>query len=58
MKFAHIAAKRDTAKIHQLVSVSQIALHMAISVDTATVNTTLKRSVGVKIKKKKWDNYS
>jgi hypothetical protein len=29
MKFAHIAAK-----MYQLVSVSQIALHMAISVDT------------------------
>jgi hypothetical protein len=43
MKFAHIAAK-----MYQLVSVSQIALHIAISVDTAVVNTTLKRSVGVK----------
>ena len=48
MKFAHVAAKCDTAIVHHLVSVSQTVLHMAISVDTATVTTTLKTSVGVK----------
>ena len=48
MKFVHIVAKRDTAKVHQVVSENQIALHMAISVDTATVNTTLKRFVGAR----------
>ncbi|CAG2216564.1 unnamed protein product [Mytilus edulis] len=34
--------KKGHGKVHQFVSVNQIALHIAISVDTTTVNTTLK----------------
>ena len=40
-----ILRQKETQQTHQLISVSQTALHTAISVDTVTV--TLKRSIGI-----------